>query len=273
MPRWLRAVVTGFAFAVFFGGSALFGAIAFPLLRLRAKDREDHRTRITYLLHRCQRVFAWFMRWMRINRAPIDVALPRGVDPKKPYVMITNHPSLIDAVFLLGWFEGLTCVTKGSWYGSFVLGPLIRQSHYLPGPGSGADDSEDMLSAMVAHLGKGHPLLVFPEGTRSQRDRLNRFRRGAVEAAIRAKVPIVPLFIDVDRPYLMKGVPFYRVPKEAAQFRVEAFDVIDTMPLTVDDAKRVNAELQARYQARFARMLAERAEDRIPLPAETRAAA
>ena len=44
------------------------------------------------MLHRCQRVFAWFMRWLGINRAPIDVPLPPGVDPKKPYVMWPGTP-------------------------------------------------------------------------------------------------------------------------------------------------------------------------------------
>ena len=48
---------------------------------------------------------------------------------------------------------------------------------------------------MVQHLESGHPLLVFQEGTRSLPGRLRRFRRGAVEAAVRAKVSIVALLL------------------------------------------------------------------------------
>jgi 1-acyl-sn-glycerol-3-phosphate acyltransferase len=120
-----------------------------------------------------------------------------------------------------------------------------------------------MLGAMVEHLEGGHPLLVFPEGTRSTQDRMHRFRRGAVEAAVRAKVPLVALFVSIDRPFLMKGVPFWKVPSDMARYSIERLEVIDTSALDASDAKQLNADLQARFHARFARMIAERAETRV----------
>jgi 1-acyl-sn-glycerol-3-phosphate acyltransferase len=266
MPRWLRVVVTAFMLALFFGGSPMIALLFLPWLRLSSRGREDYRRRVTYFLHRCLRFFSACIRFSRLADCPVHVALPAGVPEGGPYVLITNHPSLIDTVFLLGWFRGLTCVTKGSWYRSIVLGPMIRASAYLPGPGSGAEESEDMLRTMVEHLGRGYPLLVFPEGTRSQPDRLLRFRRGAVEAAIRAKVPIVPIFLGVDRPYLTKGISYLKVPKDTARYSVEMLPVVETRDLGVDDAKRINAELHAQFQARFLRNLAERAEGRVLPP-------
>src|SRR5690606_3061160 len=132
----------------------------------------------------------------------------------------------------------------------------------------GREESEDMLGTMVAHLRSGHPLLVFPEGTRSLADRLHRFRRGAVEAAVRAQVPIVALFVAVDRPFLMKGVPFWHVPQDTAHYVVEPLEIVDTRGVPVERAKALNAELQAKFQARFQRMIAERAEGAVPPGAE-----
>lgn len=266
MPRWLRIVLTGFCFFLFFAGSPLVG-IVLPVLRIVAKDRADHRRRCTRLVGRLHRIFWWWMCSSGLVSALPDKApaLP-GVAPGRAYVMITNHPSLIDVIYLLGTFRDLTCIVKGSWYRSFWLGPLLRQTAYLPGPGSGQEESEDLLATMVEHLRSGHPLLVFPEGTRSARDRLHRFRRGAVEAAVRARVPLVCAFLDIDRPFLMKGVPFWRVPRDRVRYALEILDVIDTSAIGEQDARSLNAELYARYRVRFQRMLAERAEDRILPP-------
>jgi 1-acyl-sn-glycerol-3-phosphate acyltransferase len=267
MPRWLRIVLSGWAFFLFFVGSPLIGLLVLPVLRLFAKDREDHRRRCTRVIGRLHRVFWWWCSTSGlIAPRPTPVPLP-GVAPGQPYVMITNHPSLIDVILLLGSYEGLTCVVKGSWYRSLVLGPLLRQTAYIPGPGSGQEESEDMLGTMVEHLQHGHPLLVFPEGTRSMPNRMHRFRRGAVEAAVRAGVPIVSLFVSLDRPFLTKGVPFWRVPQDSVTYAVELLDVTETSGVPVDGARALNAELQARFLARFQRMLAERVEAAIrPLP-------
>ncbi len=259
MPRWIRILLTGWSFFLFFSGSPLIGIVLLPAMRLFAKDREEHRRRCTRLIQRAMRLFAGWLRFAGLIEPPPEIPSLAGVSPGQSYVLITNHPSLIDIFFLLGMFDGLTCVTKRSWYRSIVLGPLLRQTHYLPGPGVG--DESDTFSAMVEHLEEGHPLLVFPEGTRSLPDRMHRFRRGAVEAAIRAKVPIVAFFVSIDRPFLMKGVPFWKVPSDTARYSMEYLDVIDTSALSVRDARRVNADLQDRFNARFTRMLRERAED------------
>lgn len=266
MPRWLRIALTAWSFFLFFAGSPVIGVVLLPILRLFARDREDHRRRCTFLIGRAFRVFAAWCTFARNFEAPRSVPSLPEIVPGRPYVMISNHPSLIDLFFHLGSFDGLTCVAKGSWYRGWVLGPLLRQTHYLPGPGAGEDENDDMLGTMVAHLRAGHPLLVYPEGTRSLPDRLRRFRRGAVEAAIRAQVPIVALFTAIDRPYLMKGVPFWRVPRGTPRYSLERLAVIDTAGLTPEDAKRIHADLEQRYKSRFAEMLASRLEGSMSPP-------
>lgn len=277
MPRFLRIVLSAWCFFLFFVGSPLIGIVVLPILRLFAKDREDHRRRCTRVIGRLHRVFWWWCSTSGLISPRPPMPELKGIAPGEPYVMITNHPSLIDVILLLASFEGLTCVVKGSWYRSLVLGPLLKQTAYLPGPGSGEEESEDMLGTMVTHLERGHPLLVFPEGTRSAKNRMHRFRRGAVEAAVRAQVPIVAMFVSLDRPWLMKGVPFWHVPRDTARYSVEMLEIVDTRGIPVERARALNAELQAKFQARFQRMLAERAESAIrssrPDEREDRAAA
>lgn len=277
MPRFLRIVLSAWCFFLFFVGSPLIGVVVLPILRLFAKDREDHRRRCTRVIGRLHRVFWWWCSASGLISPRPPMPALTGIAPGQPYVMITNHPSLIDVILLLASFEGLTCVVKGSWYRSLVLGPLLRQTAYLPGPGSGQEESEAspsesrLLGTMVTQLEQGHPLLVFPEGTRSLEKRLHRFRRGAVEAAVRAQVPIVALFVSLDRPFLMKGVPFWHVPADSVRYDVELLEIVDTRGIPVERAKELNAELQAKFQARFQRMLAERVASAIrPVRSEER---
>lgn len=252
LPRWLRAFMMAALFAIFFLGSPMLALVVIPLVRLFSGRAASRRT--TYLLHAGMWLIARSARFFRIVELDLPPP-PASLDREKPYVMISNHPTFIDMLVILGSFEGLTCVTNGRWWRHWAFGRLLRTTDYLPGPGSGLSQSEDMLGQMVAHLHAGHPLLIFPEGQRSLPDQLRRFRRGAVEAAVAANVPIVPLFLAIDRPYLTKRVPLWRPPSKPPRYSFEWFDVIRPEDHG-HDGKRIHRELVRRYEARFAEQLA-----------------
>lgn len=240
-------------FAVFFFGSPILAIVVFPLLRLTSGERL--RPRATHLLHRGMALIAGTARALGIVRLDLPPP-PASVDLSKPYVMISNHPTYVDMIIVLGTFANLTCVTNGRWWRHWALGRLLRSTLYLPGPGSGLPESEQMLDTMVAHLRAGHPLLVFPEGQRSLPDSLRRFRRGAVEAATRADVPIVPLFLAIDRPYLTKAVPVWRPPPAPPTYRFEWFEPIEPSAFE-HDSRRIQKHLEALYAERFERQRAQ----------------
>lgn len=81
------------------------------------------------------------------------------------------------------------------------LGTFMRAMGAIPVPvalGKSADraGSDAAVDAMVAHLGRGGLGLWFPEGMIrfwTDRDELYPFRTGAVRAAARAGVPVIPL--------------------------------------------------------------------------------
>ena len=238
----------GGLFALFFLGSPVLALVVLPVVSLgagaQAKDRATH------ALHLGMKLL------MRAADALGIVELelpppPRELDLRKPYVMISNHPSFIDMLVILGTFSPLTCVTNGRWWRHWALGRLLRATTYIAGPGADdAADAPDTLSKMVAQLGRGLPLLVFPEGRRSLPDRLRRFRRGAVEAAVRAKVPIVPLFLVVEPPYLTKSIPLWRPPSTLPTYRFEWMPLV--LPHDGQDARALHERLEAAYEARFA---------------------
>lgn len=247
LPRFLRAGLMAMLFFFFFVGSPIIALVIFPWLRLTSGQRfKDRSTHLLYL-------GMWFISRAARFLGVVDLDLPgmpASVDRHKPYVLVSNHPTYIDMIVILGTFPELTCVTNGRWWKHWALGRLLRATNYLPGPGSGLPESDEMLDSMVSHLEAGHPLLVFPEGQRSLPDRLRRFRRGAVEAAVAANVPIVPLFMGIDQPYLTKSVPLWRPPARPLKYTFEWQEPIDPAAFE-HDGKRIQKHLEGLYEARF----------------------
>jgi len=252
MPRFLRVILTVLGFSVFFGGSVLLGILFFPLmLPFALFDMQRVRDRATRFVAIGYGTFLFWMKLMRLLDYERPVP-PPGLEGRS-YVVIANHPTLIDVIYLLNRFPGLTSVVKGVWYRSLVFGAVLRWTHYLPN--DAGDDHEAVLDTMVDHLERGHPLVIFPEGTRSGARKLRRFKRGAFEAAIRAGVPIVPVFIRVSHPFLMKGQKILDLPQARVRYDFEVLPMIDTAG---KDGRVLRNETQAMFRERWEQWVTER---------------
>lgn len=275
MPKLLRLILTATAFGGFFLTGGLFGRLLLPIVAALPGSPERKRARLAGFFLWANRVFVGFMCRVRLiyfQRPPPPPDLP---PPGQAYIVIANHPSLIDTLLLGATLPGLTMVAKASWYRSRLLGPLLRHGGHVPGPErralseAGTSDMSEgtsehpVLARMVAQLRAGRPLLVFPEGTRSPERALRRFRRGAIEAAIQAGVPILPAFIAVAPPMLMKHQPWHEVPERGGRFTLEFFPLIPTAGRDLD-ARALNQELRERFEARHRQMLRERDDAAAP---------
>ena len=253
MRRAIRILISGSAFFVFFVGAAVISWLMIPLLSL-SFDPEVRRRRHQAMARFATRGFTRYMiltNMIETRWPPLPADFPSGA-----YVMIANHPTLVDVTVVMTRFPELSTVVGRKWFARRGLGGMLKAAGWIPSvpPGSDDEDTGSTLDGMLKALSEGIPMIIFPEGTRSDQDRLRRFRRGAVEAAIRAGVPIVPLFIDINQPMLMRGQPWYDVHEGVGVYTLEFWPVIETAGQDLD-ARALNQELAARYKARFARML------------------
>jgi len=250
--RVARAVLTTAIFASFFTVSALLCLFFLPrLLMGRASPAAQARHRRA--LNRGMAQFIALLRWMRLLDYELP-PLPAG-HPEGGYLLVANHPSLLDVALLLAACPDAVCLVKAHWYRTPVMGPLLRLCDYVPGPGPDDELGADtpVLERIADKLREGAPVLVFPEGTRSPYRGLRRFHRGAVEAAVRAGAPIVPVFLDTDRPFLMKGQQPWHVPDGSPRFTFEWLEKLEPTP--VDDSRQLTQKLVARYRERLAQIL------------------
>jgi 1-acyl-sn-glycerol-3-phosphate acyltransferase len=77
-------------------------------------------------------------------------------------------------------------------------------------------------------LSAGLNLLIFPEGIRSSNSRLMPFADMAFRLAIEHQVPIIPIVIHSDRPFLNRQPGSY-FPHKPVQFRIRILPPIPTL--------------------------------------------
>ena len=253
MPRALRVLLTGSAFVVFAVGSAIIGYTLLPLIGLLTSDKAERlRRRRAFMLYG-YRFFAGYMRVLGLiefDPPPVPDELKDG----EPFVVVANHPTLIDVMLILAAIPQLSCLVKHGLFHSPFVGGLLRMAGYVPGPPVvEAPDGTAVLDRMVEALEAGNSLLIFPEGTRSPPGGyLHRLRRGAIEAAIRAKVRVVPLLFTCDPPqFLCKGHPWHDVPPRRARLTMRYLPIIDPRS-SGTSSRALTGELRRQYETLLA---------------------
>lgn len=110
-------------------------------------------------------------------------------------IVAANHASYLD-IPILGCVLKRRAVflAKSELFRNPILGRIFR---FLGGiPIRRGDFDRKALTEVVDRLRRGQLVVFYPEGTRSPDGRLQRFKPGIGLAAVRAGVPIVPVYID-----------------------------------------------------------------------------
>lgn len=118
------------------------------------------------------------------------------VPPRGGILLVANHQSVID-IPLLSWAakpRHVSFVARDT-LAKRALPRMIMERTGTVLVRRGQSDAK-ALREIVARLEAGGCVAIFPEGTRTPDGHLQEFRRGALLAARRAGVPILPVAID-----------------------------------------------------------------------------
>ncbi len=166
------------------------------------------------------------------------------------YVVAPVHRSYVDTpivacvtprrIFFMGKKEVWKYPRVGWLFSALGAFPVDR----------GTADRE-ALSRCITVLGRGEPLVLFPEGERKEGGRIHPLFDGAAFVAARAGVPIVPIGI---------GGSSRVMPRHARMFRPSKVHVIIGEPFTVETGpsgrapRRAITEASARLSAELQRL-------------------
>jgi 1-acyl-sn-glycerol-3-phosphate acyltransferase len=171
---------------------------------------------------------------------------PKGEAFDGPCVVVCNHPGLFDVLFLIRDIPRLSVLVKRTLAKKLPLGPIFRSAGYVL-----STDMEEgkPLESMVDATGKirrGYKFLIFPEGTRSPKGGLGKFKAGAFRIARMASVPVQPVLIRNTPPFMPKEDKWYLPPWQISRLEMEFWEPI--VPPEPGKEKEYTQTLENRYK-------------------------
>ncbi len=157
------------------------------------------------------RASLWAMKkWSKACMKGLDIAADgRGQDNVPPggLMYASNHQSLLDILVLGAVLPGdFKWAAKRSLMKIPFLGWHLRLAGHVPvDRQSGKRAAAEVIGRFEEVMRQGKPLLIFPEGTRSDDGQVQEFKNGGFYAAVRAGVPVVPVGLDGTGRLMGKG--------------------------------------------------------------------
>jgi 1-acyl-sn-glycerol-3-phosphate acyltransferase len=144
--------------------------------------------------HRLARIWSWLI--LKTAMVPVTVIGRERVDITKPHLYAFNHSSAMDIPVLYVHLPfQFRIIAKHELFRYPFLGWHLRRSGQIPIDRDNAHASFRSLRNAVGGLKAGMPLVVFPEGGRTQTGEIQPFMPGAFYVAIKAQVEVVPCAI------------------------------------------------------------------------------
>lgn len=211
--RWIATAISFFLFGV---GGILISVFLMPVLYIFSGSRAIRERRGKKVIHYGFGLFIWIMKSLGVLTYQVS-GLEKLAGAK---LIIANHPSLIDTIFLISMVPNANCVVKRKlMLNPFMWGP-IKTAGYIINSG----ESEDVIAAAADGFNDGYALIIFPEGTRTVPLQPLKMKRGAANIAIRTGVDITPVLIECKPTTLTKSDHWYQVPDKRVHFSMQVRD-------------------------------------------------
>ena len=215
-------MATGLCFALFGVSCLALGLIVFPLLQLVPAPQVRRRLRARRTLGAALRWFARVMRAVGVLAYELHGAERLG---RPGQMILANHPTLIDVVFVLGFAPSSSCIVKQAlWNNPFTRSPLLAAGYVSNSP------TDLMIDGAATALREGQSVIIFPEGSRTVPGQPLHFHRGAAAIAMRAATVVTPVFVRCRPPTLGKSDPWYRIPHRRPSLSLRVGADIDPEP-------------------------------------------
>jgi len=147
-----------------------------------------------YILHKFTCVWADMV--LSINPYwKVRVEGKEKIDPRKVYVMVSNHQSGADILVLFKLYSHYKWVAKQSLFYYPFIGWNMWLNGYISIVRTRGRSKLMMMDKAASSVRKGNSVMLFPEGTRTHDGNIQPFKTGAFRLALETKSPILPVAI------------------------------------------------------------------------------
>ena len=250
LHRCWRQIAAGFCFIVFGVGAMAVGSLVIPVTRLFVSGTERRQQVSRTVIGGGMRLFWRVMLILRLFDCRV-----RGAEhlAGQRLLIVANHPTLIDAVLLLGLVRDAVVVAKPQLAQNPVTGPAVGSAGYIVNA-----EGPALVAAAAQVFARGGRVLVFPESTRTAPGQPVRLQRGAANIAVRTGCRVVAVTIRVSNPLLYKGAAWHDMPLDMPRFDVdirppfEVGEIVAAHDSLALAARDLNDRLQQLYDTEMA---------------------
>lgn len=176
-----------FAMTVFGVGAVILAVFVFPFIRLFTLRRKDFGVVARAYVSHTFRVFLGFLNLLHVSIRKVENEDDyRNIHSK---IIIANHPSLLDFVYIMSLVPNSTCIVRGGLTKTPLRG-VIKQAYI-----TNTTTFEDMCLECKKLTDMGCNVIIFPEGTRTPRHGKNNYKKGAARIALHCGCDVQPIFI------------------------------------------------------------------------------
>ncbi|MHC1764930.1 MAG: lysophospholipid acyltransferase family protein [Verrucomicrobiia bacterium] len=191
------------------------------------------------LINQLFRFFLWYLRQFKLVN--LDGNGLRSLRGSRNLIIVANHPSLLDAVFIIACLPNVCCLMKSDLLRNIVVSGQSKLAGYVDNR-SGVG----LIKTCQSRMEEGSIILVFPEGTRTL-NALNSFRLGFALLAKLSSAPVQTLVIRYDSRFLGKGWPLLRPPRFPLNCSIELGRRFEVDPDA--DCRAVGSEIEAYFRS------------------------
>lgn len=191
-----------FCYAYFGVGSVILAVFVFPWLRIGVHSDEEFQIKARKFVSKTFRSFINIMQGIRV--CSLVVKESEKFNNLHGKVLVANHPSILDFVFIMSLVPNANCIVRGNLTKTPLAG-VIKQCYIV-----NTLDFNELCELCKATIDKGNNVIIFPEGTRTPRHGKNPLKKGAARIAYYSKCGVQPILVGGNDKYgLGKYDPFW----------------------------------------------------------------
>ena len=181
----------------------------------------------------------------------IKVKGAENINKTQPCVIVSNHQSMMDILFLYRVPLCFKWVSKREAYRIPLVGALLWLHNDVTIKRGNAPSIKKMLADCSLWLQKQVCIFIFPEGTRSRTGQIGRFKEGAFTLAKNNGVPILPVAICGTREFCNGG---HHLLNARQTIQITILPPISAQEAGTADAKTLAERAHSAICAEYARL-------------------